>query len=64
MEKTQIMTNTGLVILPIDRYKNLVSFLDYAQAHAEALLDEVITFKEVLENSGDNEIKVIKSTLD
>lgn len=63
MEKTTIVSKTGLFIIPADRYEKIMDFLNYAQAHAEALLDECVTIKEFF-NANSDEIKVLSCTSD
>lgn len=63
MEKTTIVSKSGLFIIPADRYNKIIDFINYAQAHAEALLDECITIKECF-NEDTDEIKVLSCTSD
>lgn len=63
MDKTTIVSKTGLFIIPADRYQKIMDFINYAQAHAEALLDECVTIKECF-NEDCDEIKVLSSTSD
>lgn len=63
MKRTSIVSKTGLFIIPADRYNKIMDFINYTQAHAEALLDECVTIRECF-NDNTDEIKVISCTSD
>lgn len=63
MEKTTIVSKTGLFIITADKYHKIMDFVNYAQAHAEALLDECVTIKECFNEETDS-IKVVQNTSD